>query len=295
MSGEAAREIEPLAGGLNPVEPPRWKSRSSLRRSRGFSLLVAATSTVIAFSLVGWVIVNSAGWPAVQQSFFDADTFADSFPRIARAFLVNVQIFLIAEVAILAFALTLAVMRSLREPVLAPLRLFAIAYIDFFRGVPSILFIFLLGFGIPALELPGVTSDEFFWGLVALVLVWSAYVAEVYRAGIESVHPSQDAAARSLGLSGFQSLRYVVLPQAVRRVVPPLMNDFIGLQKDSAFVAFLGPIEAFRRAQIEVAATFDFTPYLATAVLFLAITIPMTRLVDWLIERDRRRTLAGIR
>ena len=139
------------------------------------------------------------------------------------------------------------------------------------------------------------TKDPFVWGVATLVIVWVAYVSEVYRAGIESVHPSQDAAARSLGLSGVQSFRYVVLPQAVRRIVPPLMNDFIGLQKDTALVAFLGPIEAFRQAQIDDAATFNFTPYVVSACLFLAITVPMTRLVDWLVARDRRRSLAGAR
>jgi polar amino acid transport system permease protein len=150
----------------------------------------------------------------------------------------------------------------------------------------------MLGFGVPALALRGVPRSEFFWGLMALVLVYSAYVAEVYRAGIESIHPSQEAAARSLGLTRGQALRYVVVPQAVRRVVPPLLNDFIGLQKDTALVALLGLVEAFRQSQIEVAGSFNFTPYLATALLFLVLTIPLTRLADWLIARNRRRELA---
>ncbi len=166
------------------------------------------------------------------------------------------------------------------------------AYTDVFRGIPTILLIFLLGFGAPALDLQGIPRSPFFWGIVTLVLVYSAYVAEVYRAGIESVHPSQEAAARSLGLNRFQALRYVVVPQAVRRVVPPLLNDFIGLQKDTALVALIGPIEAFRQSQIEVAGAFNFTPYVATAVIFLVLTIPMTRLTDWLVARNRRKELA---
>jgi len=256
---------------------------------------VAATSTLLVLGVLGYAVVNAAGWPRVQATFFDGETFADSFPEIADAFLVNVRIFLIAEVLILVFALLMAIMRSLRDPVFFPVRAFAVGYVDLFRGIPSVLIVYLLGFGIPALQLPGVTKDPLTWGLAALVIVWVAYVSEVYRAGIESVHPSQDAAARSLGLSGVQSFRYVVLPQAVRRIVPPLMNDFIGLQKDSALVAFLGPIEAFRQAQIDNAATFNFTPYLVSACLFLAITVPLTRLVDWLVARDRRRSLAGAR
>jgi polar amino acid transport system permease protein len=149
--------------------------------------------------------------------------------------------------------------------------------------------VYVLGLGLPAL---GLTGNEFFWGLLALVLIYSAYVSEVYRAGIESVHPSQDAAARSLGLSRWQSLRYVVVPQAVRRIIPPLLNDFIGLTKDTALVSLIGVVEAFRRSQIEYAAAFNFTPIVVTAMLFLVLTIPMSRFVDWLVERDRRKQLA---
>ena len=191
-------------------------------------------------------------------------------------------------------ALLLAVMRSLPGPVFFPFRLMAVIYIDFFRGVPGLLVIYLLGLGIPALRLPGVTNDVLFWGLVGLVLVWSAYVAEVYRSGIDSIHPSQEAAARSLGLSRLQSLRFVVLPQAVRRVIPPLLNDFIGLQKDTALLSLLGIVEAFRRAQIAASAAFDFTPYLITALFFLVLTVPLARLTDWLVERDRRKRYAQV-
>jgi polar amino acid transport system permease protein len=240
------------------------------------------------------VIVTSPGWPQVQKSFFNAEIFWGVMPDLLRALLKNIQLFILAEIGILIFALVLAVMRSLPGPVFFPLRLIAVVYIDVFRAIPSILVITFLGLGIPALRLPNVPTDPFVWGLVALVIVWSAYVAEVYRAGIESIHPSQEAAARSLGLSRAQGLRFVVLPQAIRRVIPPLMNDFIGLTKDTALVSLIGVIEVFRRTQIEVGGSFNFTPYLACALIFLVLTIPMARFVDWYTARIRRRQMATI-
>ena len=271
-------------------------SRSSrlLGRLRPGGVLVAVVSTVIFFGVIGYVVVTSPGWPRVQETFFNGDIFRSSFPDIVRALWKNIQLFALGEILILVFALVLAVMRSLPGPVFFPLRLMSVAYIDLFRAIPGVLVIYLLGFGVPGLRLPGVTTDPFVWGLVALVMVWSAYVAEVYRAGIEAIHPSQEAAARSLGLSRFQGLRYVVLPQAVRRVIPPLLNDFIGLQKDTALVSFIGVIEVFRRTQIEAGGSFNFTPYVICALLFLLLTIPMARFVDWLAARDRRRQLAGV-
>jgi polar amino acid transport system permease protein len=206
---------------------------------------------------------------------------------------VNVKLFCVAEVVILPAALLLAVLRSLPGPVFFPIRALAIVYSDLLRGIPTILVIFMLGFGMPALGLDWIPDSQFFWAAVALILVYTAYVSEVYRAGIESVHPSQDAAARSLGLTRSQSLRHVVLPQAVRRVIPPLLNDFIGLQKDTALVGALGVVEAFRMTQINQAATFNGTFYLVAATLFVAITIPLARFTDWLVARDRRRRQAG--
>ncbi len=253
------------------------------------SAAVALASTVVFLLIVAVALTQSPGWDEVKRTFFDWEIFKDSLPEIARAFKLNVKIFCIAEVFILIFALLLAVLRSLPGPVFFPLRALAIAYADFFRGVPTILVIALLGFGAPALQVRGVPTSVTFWGIVSLVLVYTAYVSEVYRAGIESVHPSQDAAARSLGLTRMQALRFVVLPQAVRRVVPPLLNDFIGLQKDTALVGTLGAIEAFNQAAIDTSATFNYTPYVAAAVLFVAITIPLARFTDWLILRDRRR------
>ena len=258
-------------------------------RTVGISLL----STIVFFALLAVAVTHAPGWPEVRSTFFDWHEFKASFPEIARAFLLNVKIFAIAEAFILVLALLVAVVRSLPGPVFFPLRALMVAYADLFRGIPTILVIAILGFGAPALGLASVPTSTTFWGIVALVLVYTAYVSEVYRAGIESVHPSQEAAARSLGLSRAQALRYVVLPQAVRRVIPPLLNDFIGLQKDTALVGILGSIEAFKQSDIDTNATFNYTPYLAAAVLFVAVTIPLARFTDALIARDRRRRQTG--
>jgi polar amino acid transport system permease protein len=254
--------------------------------------LIATVSTVVFFTALALLITHAPGWPEVRQTFFDSGQFKDSFPEVARAFLLNVKMFCIAEVLILVFALVIAIFRSLPGPAALPLRIVGIAYADFFRGVPTILVIAALGFGAPALQLTGVPTSVIFWGIVSLVLIYTAYVSEVYRAGIESVHPSQAAAARSLGLSHWQALRTVVLPQAVRRVIPPLLNDFIGLQKDTALVGFLGAVEAFKQSQIDAAATFNYTSFTAAALLFVALTIPLARFTDWLVLRDRRRRQA---
>ena len=250
-------------------------------------------STVVFLGIAVVVVTNSPGWPAVKQTFFNWGEFRSTFPEIATAFKLNIKIFCIAEVFILAFALVLAVLRSLPGPVFFPIRALVIVYADVFRGLPTILVIAMLGFGAPALDLKHVPTSTTFWGIVALVLIYSAYVSEVYRSGIESIHPSQEAAARSLGLSRWQTLRRVILPQAVRRVIPPLLNDFIGLQKDSALVATVGAVEAFNQSQIDTNATFNYTPYLCAAVLFVAVTIPLARFTDWLVLRDRRRRQAA--
>jgi polar amino acid transport system permease protein len=253
---------------------------------------VAVVSTVVFFTLLIVAVVRAPGWPAVRESFFNGRVFLDSLPDILHAFRLNVLAFLIAEAFILVWALVLAVLRSLPGPVFFPIRTLAVGYIDLFRGIPTILVIYILGLGAPGLQLQ-IPSEPFFWGIVGLVLVYSAYVAEVYRAGIESVHPSQVAAARAIGLSRWKTLRFVVLPQAVRRVIPPLLNDFIGLQKDTALLALIGVLETFRRSQVAASGAFNFTPYLATALLFVLITIPLARLTDWLIGRERRKRQAG--
>ena len=256
-------------------------------------MAIALLSTAVFFGVVIVAITNAPGWPEVRSQFFSWSEFKSTFPEIARAFVLNIKIFCIAEVFILVFALFLAVIRSLPGPVFFPLRVLAIGYADLFRGIPTILVIAMLGFGAPALGLSYVPKSVVFWGIVSLVLIYSAYVSEVYRAGIDSIHPSQEAAARSLGLTRAQTLRRVILPQAVRRVIPPLLNDFIGLQKDTALVGTLGAVEAFQQSQIDTSATFNFTAYLAAAVLFVAITIPLARFTDWLVARDRRRRQAS--
>ncbi|MFL5950142.1 MAG: amino acid ABC transporter permease [Gaiellaceae bacterium] len=289
MAGESRRRSDPALDGRRSRILGSLKSGGQGRRGA----LIATVSTVVFFAALTLLITHSPGWPEVRSTFFDWGQFKDSLPEVSRAFLLNVKIFCIAEVLILVFALVLAVMRSLPGPAALPLRILGIAYADFFRGVPTILVIAMLGFGAPALQLKSVPTSTTFWGIVSLVLIYTAYVSEVYRAGIESVHPSQDAAARSLGLSHWQSLRTVVLPQAVRRVIPPLLNDFIGLQKDTALVGFLGSIEAFKQSQIDAAATFNYTAFTAAALLFVALTIPLARFTDWLVARDRRRRQAA--
>jgi polar amino acid transport system permease protein len=256
-------------------------------------VVIAVVSTIVFFGGLAFLITRAPNWDRFRDYFFNWPIYRESFPEIADAFLINVRIFLIAEAIILVTALGLAILRSLPGPVFFPVRALAIVYADVFRGVPTILVILLLGVGMPALGVEGIPIDEVFWAIVALVLVYTAYVSEVYRAGIESVHPSQDAAARSLGLTRFQSLRFVVIPQAVRRVIPPLLNDFIGLQKDTALVSVLGVVEVLNNAQIIEASTFNAAPFLVAATLFVAITIPQARFTDWLVARDRRRRQAG--
>jgi polar amino acid transport system permease protein len=264
------------------------------------AVLVSSASTVVFFALAAIAIAISPGSGIVAERFFAWEHIRAAFtgtvatPSVASAFLLNVRMFLIAEALILVLALVIAIIRGVPGPVFFPLRMVAVAYTDLFRGVPLILVLYMIGFGVPGLGLRFFSSrSEITYGIAALVLVYSAYVAEVYRAGIESVHQSQVAAARSLGLSRWQSLRFVVLPQAIRRVVPPLLNDFIGLQKDTALVSVLGSIEAARAAQIYGAQEFNYASYVVAAMLFVLVTIPLARFTDHLIERDRRRRQAG--
>jgi polar amino acid transport system permease protein len=268
--------------------------RQALSRRRARRNAFVGMASLIGFTIVvAFLVSRTPGWPVVQETFFNGDEFRASMPGLLEAFMLNVKIFLIAEPIILVFSLLIALTRTLRSAIFLPLRVLATIYVDVFRGVPTILVIFLLGFGMPALRLQGVPNDPVFWGTVALILSYSAYVAEVFRAGIGSVHPSQRMAARSLGLSTLQTNRYVVLPQAVRNVVPPLLNDFISLQKDTALVSVLGPIEVLRQAQIDASSTFNYTPYVAAALIFIALTIPMTRFADWVQLRMARRQRAG--
>ena len=255
------------------------------RRARRDSA-VATVSTVVALGALAAVLLTSKGWPSVRDTFFSWHSFRTSFPDVLKGFWLDVRIFMVVELVVLAFGLAIALARTSQSPALAPLRLLGTVFVDVLRGVPTILVVYLVGFGVPALELTGVPSDPVLLGGAALALSYSAYVAEVYRAGIDSVHPSQKAAALAIGLTGRQALRHVVLPQAIRRVVPPLLNDFISLQKDVALVSILGPLEAFRVAQIQASSNFEYTPLLAAALLYLCVTVPLARIVDRLQRRS---------
>jgi polar amino acid transport system permease protein len=266
----------------------------------GRGVLVSTASTIVFLVAMGVAIALAPGSAIVQERFFSwfhirqALVGTVSTPSVVGAFLLNIRMFTVAEVLILVLALVIAIVRGIPGPVFFPFRALAVAYTDLFRGVPLILVLYMIGFGVPGLDLRFFSSrSDITYGVTALVLVYSAYVAEVYRAGIESVHESQTAAARSLGLSRWQSLRFVVLPQAIRRVIPPLLNDFIGLQKDTALVSVLGSIEAARAAQIYAAEQFNYGSYVVAAILFVLMTIPLARFTDHLVERDRRRRQAG--
>lgn len=273
-----------------PLEDRRAVRAAAKARRARRGAAVSALSTVLVVGLVVGVLVASPGWSNVRETFFSWPAFREAFPDVLKGFWLDVKLFVIVEVAVLALGLAIALLRTVRAPALFPLRIAASVYVDGLRGVPVVLMIYLIGFGVPALSLRGLPTSPVVLGAIALALTYSAYVAEVYRAGIESVHPSQRAAALSLGLSGAQALRFVILPQAVRRVVPPLLNDFVALQKDVALVSILGPLEAFRVAQIQAASTFNYTPLVAAAFLYLCVTIPSARVVGRLQARDGRQS-----
>lgn len=256
------------------------------RRQALASGATAGISSVVLLGALALLVATSPGWPRVRATFFSLAKARAAFPAVLEGLWLNLRVMLGCAVLIFCCGLALALLRTLRGPVFFPLRLAAAAFTDLFRGLPLLLVLFLMGFGVPALRLEGVTSNPLYLGGAALVLTYSAYVAEVFRAGIESVHPSQSAAARSLGLSTAQTLRYVVLPQAIQRVIPPLLNDAVALQKDSGLIAVLGVVDAIRAAQIATAVDFNFTPYVVAGFLFVCLTIPLTRFTDWLAKRQ---------
>ncbi|MDI5965602.1 amino acid ABC transporter permease [Streptomyces sp. SL13] len=269
-------------------------ARERLRRSRTRrSVVIAAVSTVVTAVVLYLVITRSPGWPRTRETFFDWHYAKVALPQVLKGLWLNVRLLVCCGALVLVLGLLLALARTLRGPVFFPLRLLATAYVDFFRGLPLIICLLGTVFGVPALRLQGVPNDPVVLGGVALVLTYSAYVAEVFRAGIETVHPSQRAAARSLGLTGAQAMRYVILPQAVRRVVPPLLNDLVSLQKDTGLVSIAGAVDAVYAAQIITAQSFNYTPYVVAGLVFVALTIPMTRLTDWVSARMNRRQSQG--
>lgn len=250
--------------------------------------MIAASSTVVLVAVVAFAIVHTQGWPRFRDSFLDFDYGREVFGGIARGLWLNVRLMVVCEVVILVFATVIALARALRGPVFFPIRAAATVYTDVFRGLPLLLVLYLLGFGLPALRISWLPTNSLVWGGLGLVLTYTAYNAEVLRAGIESVHPSQRAAARSLGLSHARTMRHVVLPQAFRRVLPPLLNDLVSLQKDTALIAALGTpyYDAVLQAQIDSTTTYNYTPYVIAGLLFLVLTIPMTRFTDWIARRQ---------
>ncbi|WP_220451221.1 amino acid ABC transporter permease [Nocardioides dongkuii] len=271
-------------------ELERREVRRTLRR-RG--VLVATGATVVLVGALAVGVLSSPGWPRVQALFFDGFHARESFDEVAKGFWINVQLFLICQPIILVFALAVALARTARSPWLVPLRLLAVVYTDVVRGIPTLLLVALLAFGVPALELQGLTTSLLFWAGVALVMSYVAYVAEVFRAGIDSIHPSQVNSASALGLSRAQTLRFVVVPQAVRRVVPPLLNDFVSLQKDTALVSSVGILDALYAARNYGGYNFNYTPIVVAACFFIVMTVPLARYTDWLQRRWLERERAG--
>ncbi|OUD04573.1 amino acid ABC transporter permease [Streptomyces swartbergensis] len=277
------------------VPSQRRLDRERYKRARARrATAIGALSTLVTGAVVYLVVVNAPGWPRTKETFFDWGYAREAFPKVLEGLWLNVRLLLVCGAAVLVLGMLIAVARTLRGPVFFPLRVLAAAYTDFFRGLPLIINLMIVVLGVPALRLQGVTVDPVVLGGTALTLTYSAYVAEVFRAGIESVHPSQRAAARSLGLGNRQALRYVVLPQAVRRQVPPLLNDLVSLQKDTGLVSIGGAVDAVRAADIIVGRSLNYTPYIVAGLVFVALTIPMTRFTDWVTARmDRRRAQGG--
>lgn len=285
---ETETDVESWTPSARELERADYRRRSARK-----SAVLSAVSTIVVAGLLAWLLTSSPGWPRVQWTYFNLEKAIESLPAVLAGLWLNIRIMVVCGIAIFAFGLLIAVVRTLRGPVFLPLRLAGTLFVDVFRGLPLILVLLLLGYGAPALRLQGLPTSVLFWGCVALVLSYSAYVAEVFRAGIESVHPSQRAAARSLGLTYGQTLRHVVVPQAIRRVQPPLLNDLVSLQKDSGLISILGVVDAVRAAQIETASDFNYTPYVVAGVLFILLTVPMARFTDWIARRQGYQGAGG--
>jgi len=277
------------AGAARRPAPPR--RRRGEWRAALVPALVSLASIAIVFGAIGWVVTSAPEWPRIRNQFFNVEAMQAAFPRVLSGFWVSMRVWLTALACIAVWALVLAVLRSLRAPVFAPFRLLVVIYIDVFRGGPVLLLVLLFGFGIPALALPGLPNSALFWGSVAMILSYSAYVAEIYRSGIDAVHEGQRAAAKALGLSEWQTMVHAILPQALRNVAPALMNIVVALQKDVALLSVLGVRDAVREAQIYTATTFNYSSLLVAAGLFLLATIPMARLADYVTRKDRERRL----
>lgn len=290
MSGPAGAS----GGAIVTVAPSELENERRLYRARRGhrSIAVSIVSSLIVVALVWVGVVNTPGWAAVQQSFFDPSTAASTFPDILLGLWLNVRILVFAAIGVAIVATVLAFVRGLTSPVFFPLRLLATGYTDLFRGLPLIIVLYLVGFGLPGLGVFPRYPPEV-WGTVAIILTYSSYVAEVLRAGMEAVHPSQRLAARSLGLSHAQTVRLIVLPQGLRKVTPALMNDFVSMQKDVGLVSILGAVDAVRQAQIDVSQVANFTPYVVAGLLFVVISLPLIRVTDALARRQQQREQIG--
>lgn len=268
--------------------------RTTTLKDRLTPVLISLVSVIVVFGTIGYFVSRAEQWPRIQRQFFSLEAIVEAFPGVARGFLISLQIWIISLFAIGIWALILAIFRVMKGPWFAPLRFFAIVYVDLFRGLPALLLVLLFGFGIPALNLPGLPASGLFWGGVALVLSYSAYATEVYRSGIDAVHDGQHAAAKALGLTQWQAMRFAILPQALRNVVPAMLNLVVALQKDVALLSVLGVRDAVREAQIYTARTFNYSSLICAAILFLIATIPMARLTDYVARKDRQRRLQGV-
>ncbi|MBS5340183.1 MAG: amino acid ABC transporter permease [Actinomyces sp.] len=269
------------------------RQRRRYRRARTTrSLLISAISTLIIAALIVVILASSPGWKTTQQTFFNWEYAKSSFPAVLSGMWLNIRMLLIAATGVAIFATLLAAARTLGGPVFFPIRFLAAAYTDIFRGVPFIVVLYIIGFGIPALN-PSRRIDVTLLGTIALVITYTSYVSEVLRAGLESIHPSQRYAARSLGLTHGQTMRHIIVPQAVRKVTPALMNDFISMQKDVGLISVLGATDAIRAAQVQQATTYNFTSYVVAGLLFIVLSFPFIRLSDWYTARLRKREQMG--
>lgn len=260
-------------------------------RERYLPAIISISSVLLVFWLIRSAVIRAEQWPRIKAQFFDVSAMIDVFPKVLHGFGINMGVWSVSLLVIAIWALILAVFRSLHGPWFAPLKVFSIIYIDLLRGLPSLLLVLLFGFGIPALQLPGLPNSSLFWGATAMIASYSAYAAEVYRSGMEAVHDGQRAAAKALGLSQLQTLRFAILPQAIRNVVPSLLNLAVALQKDVALLSVLGVRDAVREAQIYTARTFNYSSLVAAALLFLLATIPLARFTDYVTRKDQERRL----
>lgn len=277
----------------SPVSDVERSRREYRRRQQLKSVVTSLVSTIVLAAIVVTGLKMSPGWPRVKQTFFSAQYFAKSFPDVLDGLWLNVKVLVIAVIGVAIFATLIALVRTSKNPVMFPLRALAALYTTVMRGIPMIVVLYLIGFGIPGLQLTKQRIDPSLLGTIAVIMGYSAYVAEVLRAGFNDVHPSQRASARSLGLTAGQTTRMIVIPQALRKVAPALMNDFISMQKDVGLISVLGAVDAVRAAQIEVASSYNFTPYVVASLLFILMSVPFILLNDWYSERLRRREQSG--